>query len=296
MKNRKWLRLLAYVTGGVNQELLLQIEYLTAENRILRNKLPAKLRLSDTERATLAAIGKLLGRKAPQEIAGIAKPDTILAWYRKLIANKFDGAGKRDYPGRPSISTDVEALVVRMARENRSWGYDRIAGALANLGSVVSDQTVGNILKRHGIAPAPKRSQTVFWKDFIASHMEVLAGTDFFTVEILTWRGLVTYYVLFFMKLGSRRVQIAGITRQPDEEWMQHSRTDSDAGILEPPPRLPLLASRPRYEILPLVPIHGRPRWRKAAHAPCEHAESERVCGAVGSFGAAGMLVQTYPL
>jgi len=296
MKNRKWLRLLAYVTGGVNQELLLQIEYLTAENRILRNKLPAKLRLSDTERATLAAIGKLLGRKALKEIASIAKPDTILAWYRKLIANKFDGAGKRDYPGRPSISTDVEALVVRMARENRSWGYDRIAGALANLGSVVSDQTVGNILKRHGIAPAPKRSQTVFWKDFIASHMEVLAGTDFFTVEILTWRGLVTYYVLFFMKLGSRRVQIAGITRHPDEEWMQQSRTDSDAGILEPPPRLPLLASRPRYEILPLVPIHGRPRWRKAAHAPCEHAESERVCGAVGSFGAAGMLVQTYPL
>jgi len=221
MKNRKWLRLLAYVTGGVNQELLLQIEYLTAENRILRNKLPAKLRLSDTERATLAAIGKLLGRKAPQEIAGIAKPDTILAWYRKLIANKFDGSQKRAAPGRPRISSELEALTVRMARENRGWGYDRIVGALANLGSVVSDQTVGNILKRHGIAPAPKRSQTVSWKDFIASHMEVLAGTDFFTVELLTWRGLVTYYVLFFMKLGSRRVEIAGITRHPDEEWMQ---------------------------------------------------------------------------
>jgi putative transposase len=223
MKNRKWLRLLAYVTGGVNQELLLQIEYLTAENRILRTKLPAKLRLSDTERATLAEIGRLLGRKALKEIASIAKPDTILAWYRKLIENKFNGSQKRDYPGRPPISSELEALVVRMARENRGWGYDRIAGALANLGSVVSDQTVGNILKRHGIAPAPKRSQTVSWKDFIASHMEVLAGTDFFTVEILTWRGLVTYYVLFFMKLGSRRVEIAGITRHPDEEWMQQA-------------------------------------------------------------------------
>jgi len=221
MKNRKWLRLLAYITGGVNQELLLQIEYLTAENRILRTKLPAKLRLSDTERATLAAIGKLLGRKALKEIASIAKPDTILAWYRKLIANKFDGAKKRDCPGRPRISIELEALVVRMARENRGWGYDRIVGALADLGLAVSDQTVGNILKRHGIAPAPKRSQTISWKDFIASHMEVLAGTDFFTVEILTWRGLVTYYVLFFMKLGSRRGEIAGITRHPDEEWMQ---------------------------------------------------------------------------
>lgn len=223
MKNRKWLRLLAYVTGGVNQELLLQIEYLTAENRILRTKLPARLRLNDTERATLADIGNLLGRKALKEIASIAKPDTILAWYRKLIANKFNSAKKRDCPGRPRISLELETLVVRMARENRGWGYDRIAGALSNLGSVVSDQTVGNILKRHGIAPAPKRSQTVSWRDFIASHMEVLAGTDFFTVEILTWRGLVTCYVLFFMKLGSRRVEIAGITRHPDEEWMQQA-------------------------------------------------------------------------
>jgi transposase InsO family protein len=221
MKNKKWLRLLAYVTGGVNQELLLQIEYLTAENRILRTKLPARLRLSDTERATLAEIGKRLGRKALKEIASIAKPDTILAWYRKLIARKFDGSKKRDYPGRPRISKELEALIVRMARENRGWGYDRIVGAMANLGSVVSDQTVGNVLKRHGIAPAPKRSQTVSWRDFIASHMEVLVGMDFFTVEILTWRGLVTYYVLFFLKLGSRRVKIAGITRHPDEEWMQ---------------------------------------------------------------------------
>jgi len=221
MKNRKWLRLLAYVKGGVNRELLLQIEYLTAENRILRTKLPAKIRLSDTERATLADMGRLLGRRALNEIASIAKPDTILAWYRKLIANKFDGSKKRAAPGRPKISRELEALTVRMARENRGWGYDRIVGALANLGSVVSDQTVGNILKRHGITPAPKRSQTVSWKDFIASHMEVLAGTDFFTVELLTWGGLVTYYVLFFMKLESRRVEIAGITRHPDEEWMQ---------------------------------------------------------------------------
>ena len=121
MKNRKWLRLLAYVRGGVNQELLFQIEYLTAENRILRTKLPARLRLSDTERATLAEIGKRLGRKALKEIASIAKPDTILAWYRKLIALKFDGSKKRNYPGRPRISKELESLVVRMARENRGW-------------------------------------------------------------------------------------------------------------------------------------------------------------------------------
>jgi hypothetical protein len=111
--------------------------------------------------------------------------------------------------------------VLRLARENSGWGYDRIVGALANLGYEVSDQTVGNILRHHGIAPAPKRSQTTTWKDFIRSHMDVLAGTDFFTVEVLTWRGLVTYYVLFFIHLESRRVSIAGITNHPHEYWMQ---------------------------------------------------------------------------
>jgi hypothetical protein len=94
-------------------------------------------------------------------------------------------------------------------------------GALANLGYQISDQTVGNVLKRHGIAPAPKRSQTTTWKEFIQSHMAVLAGIDFFTVEVLTWRGLVTYYVLFFIHLESRRVSLAGITRHPDQAWMQ---------------------------------------------------------------------------
>lgn len=127
--------------------------YLTAENRILRTKLPAKLPLSDTERATLAEIGKRLGRKALKGIASIAKPDTIPAWYRKLIAQKFDGSKKRDNPGRRGISKELEALVVRMARENSGWGYDRI---ISNLGYILSNQTVGNILKRHGIAPAPK--------------------------------------------------------------------------------------------------------------------------------------------
>ena len=107
---------------------------------------------------------------------------SILAWYRKLVANKFDGSKRRQYPGRPTVPSEVEALVVKMARENAGWGYDRIVGALANLGHDLSDQTVGNILRRHGIAPAPKRSRTTSWKDFISAHKEVLAGTDFFTV------------------------------------------------------------------------------------------------------------------
>jgi putative transposase len=221
MKNRRWLRLLAYVTGSVNQELLLRNEYLAAENRILRTRLPSRLRLSNSERATLAEIGKRLGRKALREVACVARPDTILMWYRKLVAQKFDGSANRQYPGRPPVGPEIEKLIVRMARENSGWGYDRIVGALSNLGHDISDQTVKNILRRHGIAPAPKRSQITSWKDFLTAHMDVLAGCDFFTVEVLSWRGLVTYYVLFFIVLGSRRVHIAGITRWPDEVWME---------------------------------------------------------------------------
>jgi putative transposase len=119
----------AYVTGLVNQELLLQNEYLAAENRILRAHLPAPLRLSDPERRTLAAIGKRVGSKALEKVACVAKPDTILAWYPRLIARKFDGSQSRPYPGRPGISATVEELVVRFARENSVWGYGRIVGA-----------------------------------------------------------------------------------------------------------------------------------------------------------------------
>src|SRR5215217_6073015 len=180
MKDEKWARLLAYVTGLVNQELLLRNEYLAAENRILRAHLPPRLRLSDRERSTLAEIGKQLGRKALKDVACVAKPDTILAWYRRLIAKKFDGSKFRTYPGRPRISREVTDLIVKMAQENSGWGYDRIVGALSNLGHVVSDQTVGNTPRRHGIAPVPKRSQTTTWKNFIRSHMDVLAGIDFF--------------------------------------------------------------------------------------------------------------------
>jgi transposase InsO family protein len=127
------------------------------------------------------------------------------------------------------------SLIVRLARENSSWEYDRIAGALSNLGHKVSDQTVGNVLRRHGIAPAPKRRQTTAWNDFIASHIAVIAGMDFLTVAILTWRGLMPYYVLFVIQLEARRVILAGVTLHRTEEWMKQvarNLTDSESGIL----------------------------------------------------------------
>jgi putative transposase len=216
-----WARILAFVTGTVDQELLARIEYLAAENRILKAQSKGRLKLSDADRATLGEIGHRLGRKALGEVANVARPDTILAWYRNLVARKFDGSKARQGPGRPRIKRDIEQLIVRMAKENRDWGYDRIVGALANLGYAVCDQTVGNVLQRHGLPPAPERKCTTTWSAFIRIHLALLAGTDFFTAEVLTLRGLVTYYVLFFIHLESRRVDIAGITVHPDERWMQ---------------------------------------------------------------------------
>jgi|ERR1700678_234346 putative transposase len=208
----QWARILAYITGTVDQELLLRNEYLAAENRILKAQMKGRLRLSDAERTKLGEIGHRLGRKALGEVATAALPDTILAWYRRLVARKFDGSRARRTLGRPRLGGDVEELIVRMAEENPSWGYDRIVGALANLGHEVSDQTVGNVLHRHGLPPAPERKRTTTWAAFIRTHLAVLAGTDFFAVEVLTLRGLVTYYVLFFIHLESRKVDIAGIT------------------------------------------------------------------------------------
>ena len=143
------------MTGLVNQELLLQNEYLAAENRILKARLQPGWRLSDGERATLAEIGKRLGRKGLEQVARLAKPDTILAWYRQLVAEKFDGCKKRRSPGRPRTSPEVEDLVVRLARENSGWGYDRIVGALANLGHPVSDRGMASPLCRSGAKRPP---------------------------------------------------------------------------------------------------------------------------------------------
>jgi hypothetical protein len=133
-----WARILAYVTGTVDQELLARNEYLAAENLILKAQLKGRLKLSDAERATLGEIGHRLGRKVLGEVATVARPDTILAWYRKLIARRFDGSKARRGPGRPRVKLEVEQLIVRMASESRDWGYDRIVGALANLGYEIS--------------------------------------------------------------------------------------------------------------------------------------------------------------
>ena len=215
--------LIAMVAGWINRHQQHVITYLKEENRVLTSKLPrGRLRLNDTERRRLAKLAHPLGRKQLKDTATIATPDTLMRWYKRLIADKFDGSHQRKARGRPRVPDEVEQLVILMAKENPTWGYRRIQGALSNLGHQIDKITVRNILRRHHIDPTPKRREgSMRWTQFIKLHWEVLAATDFFTVEVATWHGLVTYYVLVVMELSTRRVEIAGITPHPTAAFMQ---------------------------------------------------------------------------
>ena len=227
--------LFQFFSGWVNRRQLSVIEYLLEENRLLREQLEGRrLRLTDDQRRRLAVKGKVLGRRVLGEVAGIVTPDTILRWYRRLVARKYDGSRRRD-PGRPRTKSDLAGLVLRMAKENPRWGYTRIRGAMKSLGHEIGRSTVERILRDSGIEPAPQRGERTSWGTFLATHWEALAAADFFTVEVLTLGGLVRYFVFFVMRLKTRTVEIAGITCQPTEAWMKQiarNLTDSHNGFL----------------------------------------------------------------
>ena len=171
--------------GWVNRQRQAAIDYLLEENRVLRaahgrRRIP----LTDDQRRRLAVKGKVLGRRRLAGIVGIVTPDTILRWYRTLVAQKYDGSKTRR-AGRPATKPDVAALVVRMANENPTWGYTRIRGGLKHLGHDVARNTIKAILRGHGIEPAPERRTKTPWKTFLAAQWDGLAAADFFTVEVL---------------------------------------------------------------------------------------------------------------
>lgn len=216
-----WQLLLVALAGWINRQQQDVIAYIQEENRILKNKLKGKrIRFTDDERRRLAVKGRALGRKVLREIASLVTPDTILAWHRKLIAQKWDYSSRRG-PGRPRVAEKITELTVRMANENPGWGLTTIMGSLANLGHEVGRGTVSNILKAHGIEPAPERSKRMPWSTFLKSHWGCIAATDLFTVEVWSRLGLTRYYVLFFIELSSRRVCIAGITTHPHASWIK---------------------------------------------------------------------------
>ena len=215
--------LIAMVAGWIQRHQQHVIAYLQEENRVLKAQLGGRrLHLTDTKRRRLAALAHPLGHKRLKAVAAVATPDTLLRWYRRLIAQKFDGSTCRTQLERPPVAEEVERLAVQMAEENPSWGYRRIQGGLANLGHPIDKLTVRTILRRHHIEPAPQRRKGgMGWAQFLKLHWEVLAASDFFTVEVATWHGLVTSYVLVVMELATRRVQVAGITPHPTAAFMQ---------------------------------------------------------------------------
>ena len=191
--------------------------------------------LNDDQRRRLAVKGKILGRKRLEQVGTLFTADTILRWHRTLVAKKWDYSERRKSVRRPLVGQDIVDLVVRFARENVTWGYDKIQGALTNLGHTISDQTVGNILKEYGIEPAPERKRQTTWKTFLKAHWDCLAAIDFTTVEVWTRGGLVTYYLLFVMELPTRRVHLTACALSLGDEFMRRiarNLTDPFDGFL----------------------------------------------------------------
>ena len=223
------------MAGWLNRHQEYLVDYLREENRVLREQLgTGPLRLTDAQRRRLAVCGERLGRRALNQVASIVTPDTILRWYRRLIAKKYDGSARRRR-GRPMTPRELAELVVRMAEENPRWGYTRIRGALANLGHEIARNTVKRILQDHGIEPAPERGRRTPWRTFLQAHWEGLAAADLFTVEVLTLAALRRYLVLFVLELKTRRVKISGIHHQPYGGWMEQmarNLTDTVDGLL----------------------------------------------------------------
>jgi putative transposase len=208
--------LLLVLTGWLECREREALAYLIEENRLLRRQLGGRrLHLTDDDRRRLAARAYRVGRRALREIATIVTPDTLLRWHRQLIARKWTYATSRS--SRRGVLAEIRRLVVQMANENATWGYTRMQGALKNVG--VGRSTIGRILKAHGIPPVPERLTS--WQTFLRAHWGAIAGADFFTTEVWTWRGLVTYYTGFVIDLASRRVHILGSTPHPNDVFMR---------------------------------------------------------------------------
>lgn len=218
-----WRKILRFLDSPLDSLRDKEIEFLKAENQVLRQQLPKRLALTDSQRRLLAQKGFPLGRRRLADLCSIAQPSTILKWHRQLVACKFDGSKRRRTPGRPPTPQEIKDLVLRIARENPAWGYDRIAGALANLGFNLCDQTIGNILREAGLPIAPIRKRSESWAAFLKRHRSVIWATDFFSAEIWTHKGLSTFYVLFFIHLATRRVILGGCTDHPNAAWVEQT-------------------------------------------------------------------------
>ncbi len=209
------------IVGVTNRDKDLEILILRQQVRILQRKVKTPPRISDPERMIFAILSSKFSqstkdaRQQLNQVMLIFKPDTVLRWHRELVRRKWIFR-RKGTPGRPEITPELEALIVRLAKENPLWGYDKIQGELLKLGHRLGSTSVRNILKQHRITHALERSSGS-WRRFLGHYQEQILACDSFTVET-SW--LKTIYVLFFIELGSRRVHLAGCTTNPDATWV----------------------------------------------------------------------------
>ena len=223
----------------LNERMQKKLDYTQAEVRVLKEVIEAlngekQIPFTDAQRRCLAVLGKDLPAQERAEVCEIVKPATILAWFRKLVAQKYDGSAKRG-PGRPRTAKKKGDLVIEMAKSNPGWGYTKIRDALRGLSIDVGRTTIADILKKAGLEPAPERDKKRTWKEFMRSHLESLYACDFFSVETLGVFGPVRYMVFFVIEVETRVVEIAGVRVDPDGEWMKQvarNLTDGFDGFL----------------------------------------------------------------
>jgi transposase InsO family protein len=224
--------LLPCITGWLDRREREALAYLVEENRLLRRQLGRRrLRFTDDDRRRLAMRAHRLGRAALRDLATVVTPDTLLRWHRQLVARKWTYS--KTHSRRRGGLAEIRQLVVRMAEDNPTWGYTRIRGALKNLEHQVGRSTIARILKARGVPPAPNRPTS--WQTFLRAHWGAIAGADFFTTEVWTWRGLVTFYTAFVIDLACWCVQVLGTTAHPDELFMRQvvrplTMADGEAG------------------------------------------------------------------
>ena len=212
------------------------IHYLIQEIRFLLAHLPRRPKPTSEEKAILARAAQAIDPLYLEKTFNLFTPATLKRWLMELNRNKWDYSQLQKKRGRPRIDRELEDLIIRLAQENPNDGYQTIAAKLRLLGFISNPETVQNVLKRNGITPATERENTLTWKEFLDMNWNDLAATDFLTWEVLTPYGLVTYYILFFIRHLDRKVHIAGITTHPHERWMAQmakNLTDPESGFLE---------------------------------------------------------------
>ena len=242
----KFKAIIKGVSDNEVKDLLLNLqkslEYCIEENSVLREVLSEnysckKIDLTDQQKKRLSQKAIHLDKHVLEDVAGIFKPETILGWYRDLIGKKYDSSknNPQNKRGPKPILEEYVKNILSFSKRNPDWGYKRIASTMVYLGMNVSASTVKRVLDDYGIVPDPVKQKRINWEKFIASHIDSLAATDFFTVEVLNEDKLIRYMVPFFIDIKTRKVNIAGIKHNPDGKWMAQiarNQTDAEYGFL----------------------------------------------------------------